>query len=164
MAKKRGSASGPPPRAQKWLEERRRGMHQGRTPTPEHSNSIWDTSFIPDRCTPATSESISEAEVRLGIVIPEPMKDQLLVQNGGCLLECDRFNDASVHWTNATVDGIDQVQSWRRAKDDNWFENVQDVKGLDLLIIIAAHSEAQLCLDYRKSGSNGMPCVTFVDV
>jgi hypothetical protein len=141
-------------------------MHQGRTPTPAHLTSIWNTSFIPDGCTPATLELITDAEVRLGIVIPTLMKDQLLIQNGGCLLELDQypFKDASVHWTNATVDGIGQVQSWRRADKDNWFESVKDVKGLDRLIVIAAHSESQLCLDYRKSGSGGMPAVTFVDV
>ncbi len=166
MGKKRGSASGPPPHAQKWIEEYRQGMHQGRAPTPAHKTSIWDTSFIPDGCKPATSELIAEAEERLGVVIPKRMKEQLLIQNGGCLLECDEFpfNDSSVNWTNATVDGIHEVQSWGRAADDNWFESVADVKGLDRLIIIAAHSESQLCLDYRKSGGRRMPAVTFIDV
>lgn len=104
--------------------------------------------------------------MRLGFVIPTLVKDQLLIQNGGRLLELDQypFKDPSVHWTNATVDGIDRIQSWRRAEDDNWFESVEDVKGRDQLIIIAAHSESQLCLDYRESGRRRMPAVTFIDV
>lgn len=166
MAKKRGPASGPPPHAQKWFQEHSRGMHQGRAPTSAHQTSIWDASFIPQRCKPATSELIAEVEERLGVVIPKRMKEQLQIQNGGCLLQCNEFpfHDSSVHWTNATVDGIHQIQSWSRAEDNNWFESVEDVKGLDRLIIIAAHSESQLCLDYRKSGGRRMPAVTFIDV
>jgi hypothetical protein len=163
MAKKR---TGPPPRAIKWLEEYRQGKHRGLTPTPEHYKSIWNTSYIPDRCTPATPEMMDEAEARLGVVIPLSMKKQLLIQNGGCLPDCAHhlFHGASVHWANATVDGIHPVQSWERAKDDNWFESVKDVKSLHLLIRIAAHSEAQFCLDYRKCGPSGIPAVTFIDV
>lgn len=164
--KQRTSPKGPPPEAKRWLEEYRRGKHQGRTPTPEHHKSIWDTTYIPDRYTPATPEVIAESEAGLGIVIPALMREQLLIQNGGCLLECEQypFKDDSVHWTNATVDGISRVQSWELASDDNWFESVEDVQGLQLLVIIAAHSESQLCLDYRRPGGSGMPAVTFVDV
>ena len=94
------------------------------------------------------------------------MREQLLIQNGGNLLECDEypFKDDSVHWTNATVDGISPVQSWQRACDDHWFQNAEDVKRLHRLIVVAAHSESQLCLDCRKPGAGGLPAVTFVDV
>lgn len=167
MAKnERRSATGPPPKVKKWLDEYRRGKHQGRIPSPEHFKSIWDTTRIPEDCTPATSDSITDAESRLGIVIPASMKQQLLIQNGGSLADCPEypFDDSSINWTNATVDGIEPVESWERAKNDHWFDNVNDVTSLDLLIRIAAHSEAQLCLDYRKAGSNGLPGVTFIDV
>jgi hypothetical protein len=164
--KSRPSAKGPPPHAQKWLAEHRRGLHQGRIATPERYQSIWDTSCIPDRFTPATPEMTAEAEARLGIVIPAVLREQLLIQNGGYLLDCHQypFAEAAKHWTNAAVDGIYPVQSWKRARNDNWFESVNDVEGLDLLIIIAAHAESQLCLDYRQSGSRGLPAVTFIDV
>jgi len=165
MAKKPGKGV-PPPKAKKWLEEHRRGKHRGLTPTPEHYKSIWDTSYIPDRCTPATPKMMDEAQACLKVVIPVSMKKQLLIQNGGCLPDCANqlFDDSSLHWTNATIDGIDPVELWERAKDDSWYESVKDVKSLHLLIRIAAHSEAQFCLDYRKSGPSGIPGVTFVDV
>ncbi|MGO9109978.1 MAG: SMI1/KNR4 family protein [Thermoguttaceae bacterium] len=127
-------------RRKRFLEERRQGLHRGRTPTPEHYRSIWRTSLISERYTPATPEMIAEAEVRLGVVIPALLKEQLLIQNGGYLVAYEPypFDDASVHWSNATVDGIWPLKSWERAKDDNWFESVEDVEGLDRLIRIAA--------------------------
>ncbi len=167
MAKKsRRLPKGPSPQALKWMEERLQGKHPGLTPTPEHYQSIWKTYYIPERYTPATLQMISEAEARLGIKIPASVRQQLLIQNGGCLADCEvrPFQDASVHWTNATIDGIEPVQSWKRACDDHWFDNAKDVENLSLLIRIAAHSEAQFCLDYRKSGRQGMPGVTFIDV
>jgi hypothetical protein len=165
MAKKKKASKGPPPKVEKWLEEYKQGMHQGRKPTPEHARSIWDTDYIPDDCKPATLKMIADAEARLGVVIPASLKQELLIQNGGPIVECDEypFEDSAL-WTNATVDGIEPLKSWMRAKDDNWFESVKDVKDLHLLILIAAHSESQLCLDYRKSGPDGMPAVTYVDV
>ena len=167
MAKnQRGSPKGPPPDARKWLEEYKQGKHRGLTPTPEHHNSIWSTSYIADRYKPVTLEVLAEVEARLGIGIPASLRDQLFIQNGGNLLECDHypFEDASVLWTNATVDGIEQAQSWERASDDDWVAGVDDVDDLHLLVVIAAHSESKLCLDYRKSGGSGIPAVTFVDV
>ena len=149
----------------KWAEERRQGMHRGRTPTPEHAASIWDTSFIPDRYCPATDQLIAEAEARVEISIPASMRAQLLIQNGGQLCDCDPlpFGEKAL-WMNAAVDGILQVQQWDRAAENNWFESVDDVPDLYLLVRIAAHSESQLCLDFRKSGSTGTPAVTYIDV
>ncbi|MCA9073163.1 MAG: SMI1/KNR4 family protein [Planctomycetaceae bacterium] len=108
---------------------------------------------------------IDETETRLGIVIPKSLKEQLLIQNGGYIVHCDNypFESDSLHWTNATVDGIDQLDGWKRAKDDHWFESVEDVNDLHLLIRIASHSESQLCLDYRKTGPDGIPGVTYID-
>jgi hypothetical protein len=171
MAKRLQQQKGPPPQARKWMEEFRQGKHQGIKPTPAHFQSIWDTNYIPDRCIPARRDAIAETEQRLGIVIPASLKEQLLVQNGGYLKVCDKypFEHGRVYWTNATVDGIDQVDSWHRADDrgridSGWFDDVDDVEGLDLLIKIASHSESQLCLDYRKVGGKGMPGVTYIDV
>jgi hypothetical protein len=102
----------------------------------------------------------------LGVLIPASIAEQLLIQNGGYLLESGEypFEDRSAYWTNSTVDGIDQVESWARAADHPWFEHVKDVKDLHLLITIASHSESHLCLDYRKSAANGVPGVAYVDV
>lgn len=69
-----------------------------------------------------------------------------------------------MYWANATVDGVRRLQSWDLAKDNNWFENVEDVDKLDLLVVIAAHSESQFCLDYRESGKKGMPGIVYIDV
>ena len=53
-------------------------------------------------------------------------------------------------WMNAAIDGLDPVGSWELASEHNWFESVDDVPGLDRLVVIAGHSESQLCLDYRE--------------
>lgn len=163
--KKRSSAKGPPPKAQKWLEEFKQGKHQGRKATPEHVHSIWDTDYIPERYQPATTKMIDETEARLGVVIPQSLKEQLLIQNGGYIVKCCDypFENDSLYWTNATVDGIDELKGWKRAKDDDWFESVEDINNLHLLIRIASHSESQLCLDYRKIGPNETPGVTYID-
>jgi hypothetical protein len=158
-------AKGPPASVLKFIKEFRQGKHQGIKPTPEHAASVWDTSYIPDRCTPATAQLIAQAEKRLGVTIPEAMRKNLRIQNGGCLPDCDPFPfEEVVLWTNATVDGILPVQKWELASRDHWFDSVNDVAKLHLLVRIAAHSEAQLCLDYRKSGKARQPAVTFIDV
>jgi len=92
------------------------------------------------------------------------MRRNLRIQNGGCLRGSDRFPFDDVLWTNATVDRILPVQEWELASLDNWFDSVDDVDKLDMLVRIAAHSEAQLCLDYRKTGTSGKPAVTYIDV
>lgn len=164
--KKRRSPKGPPANAAKWIEDFHQGKHSGLTPTPANATSIWDTSYIPDRYIPVTLEVIAATGKRLGIAIPSSLANQLVIQNGGYIVSCDEypFETNSIRWTNAIVDGIDPVDSWKRASDDHWFDSVNDVEGLHLLIRIAAHSESQLCLDYRKSGQNGLPGITYVEV
>lgn len=68
------------------------------------------------------------------------------------------------HWTNAIVDGIHPVEKWETAAENHWFQNASDVPDLRLLVVIAAHSESQLCLDYRVSGPKGIPADVYVDV
>ena len=70
-------------------------------------------------------------------------------------------------WMNAAIDGILPIEEWELASDDHWFDSVKvqdDVDGLDRLVRIAAHSEAQLCLDYRSKAPRQLPGLTFVDV
>ena len=150
---------------QKWVDEYRQGEHQGLIPTPEHENSIWDTDYIPERY-----ESIEQAVIelqarRLGITIPHALMEQLLIQNGGELDECvqNLFNNATTNWTNATVDGIETIDSWEHGEESDWFRSV-NILDKKLLIIIASHSESQLCLDYRKVGPSGVPSVVYIDV
>jgi hypothetical protein len=166
MPKKRPT-KGPPPEALKWLQAERCKKQRGRKPTPEHYKSIWDTSYIPERYRPAKPQAIANAEQRLGVAFPKLLKTQLLIQNGGYLPDFDETpfeDDDGPPWTNATVDGIEPVGEWRRASDDHWFESVTDVEGLPRLIVIAAHSESQLCLDYRKSGPQKMPGITLIEI
>lgn len=161
MAKK-----GPPPDAQKWLEEQRRGEHQGLTPTPAHEKSIWDTDYIPERYAPINKSAIEAEAHRLGVTFPQSVLEQLLIQNGGQLDECVEglFENSNINWTNATVDGIETVESWERAEDCHWFDSAEDVPDKNLLVVIASHSESQLCLDFRVSGPNGVPGVSYIDV
>lgn len=101
---------------------------------------------------PATKEEISLASRRLGMKIPQVLASQLMILNGGHL-------DGEVP---GAIDGILPVDEWELAKDYHWFDSVDDVDGLELLVVIANHSEDQLCLDYRKCGPKGVPGLTFI--
>jgi len=151
---------------QKWVDECGQGKHQGLIPTPAHENSIWDTDFIPERYASIEKALIESQARRLGITIPHALMEQLLIQNGGELDECvqDLFNNATINWTNATVDGIETIDSWEHGDECNWFDSVEGIQDKNLLIIIASHSESQLCLDYRKNGPSGVPSVAYIDV
>ena len=95
------------------------------------------------------------------------LKAQLAIQDGGQVFlsqEGVPFEDRCRHWTNAIVDGMKPVKEWEIASENHWFQNASDVPGLKLLVIAAAHSESQLCLDYRDCGSKGIPAVVYVDV
>lgn len=138
----------------------------GREPTPEYLRSVWATDYIPDWIRPAPKESVVSAQVRLGVVIPKALKDQLAVQNGGQIFLADEppFEDVCRHWTNAIVDGLMPVEEWEIATDNHLFQNASDVPHLESLVVIAAHSESQLCLDYRACGPKRLPAVTYIDV
>ena len=128
--------------------------------------SVWATDYIPDWAQPALKESVASAQKRLGVVIPKAFKDQLSVQNGGQIFLADepRFEDVCRHWTNSIVDGVMPVEEWEIAAENHWFQNAFGVPHLESLVIIAAHSESQLCLDYRACGPKGLPAVVYVDV
>lgn len=139
----------------------------GREPTPEDLRSIWKTDYIPEWAVPASEDAIAEAETQLGVKIPGALKEQLAVRNGGYIFlseETIPFEDTCPLWTNAIVDGILEVEEWESAADNNWFDDVSDVDDLDLLVIFAGHSEAQLCLDFRAGGAKKRPSVAYVDV
>ena len=134
-------------------------------PASAYATSIWDRAVYSAVNAPAAPDLIADAEARLDVRIPESMKRNLLVQNGGYLIHCESYPfDEDTFWTNAAVGGFFPVQSWQPATENHWFQAVEDVDGLERLICIAAHSESQLCLDYRRSGRQGVPGVTYVDV
>lgn len=138
----------------------------GREPTPEYLRSVWATHYIPNWARPAPQEAVASAEKRLGVVIPRAFKAQLAVQNGGqvFLSEEPPFEDVCRHWTNAIVDGVLPVDKWEIAAENLWFQNVSDVPHLKSLVVIAGHSESQLCLDYRACGPKRLPSVVYIDV
>jgi len=152
MAKKKTPPKKPPP---------------GLQPTPEHLQSVWATGYIPDWARPASREAIASAEKRLGVVIPKVLKAQLAVLDGGQVFLSEEkvpLENTCRHWTNAIVDGVMPVGEWEIASENHWFQNASDVPDLKLLVIVAAHSESQLCLDYRRCGPKGVPAVVYVDV
>jgi hypothetical protein len=127
---------------------------------------MWVTDFIPERARPASDKAIAKAESRLGVTIPEVLKAQLRVRNGGHVFLSEKatpFEKKCRLWTNAVVDGILPVQQWETAAASNWFDSVSDVPALDLMVVLAGHSESQLCLDFRSSGAAGTPSVAYVD-
>jgi hypothetical protein len=139
----------------------------GREPTPQYLRSVWATDYIPDWARPAKRQAIASAEKRLGVAIPKVLKDQLAVQNGGQIFLSEMgvpFEDTCRHWTNAIVDGVMPVEEWEIAAENHWFQNASDVPHLKSLVIIAAHSESQLCLDFRACGPKRIPAVVYIDV
>lgn len=129
----------------------------------EEIKNIWDF-YQPDHFKPATDDDLNNAENRLQITIPQILRDQLQIYNGGFLFEFNEFpfEKNGFYWTNATIDGILDVASWELASENNWFESVEDVEGLNKLIVISAHSESQFCIDFRENGAQ--PSVTYIDV
>lgn len=92
------------------------------------------------------------------------------------------FQD-TCHWLNAACDWFLPIEDWELASENNWFESYREgeivtfggakvekyipenpAPDLHLLVIIAAHSESQLCFDYRECGPTGMPKVSYFDV
>ncbi|WP_372724907.1 hypothetical protein [Novipirellula sp.] len=104
---------GPPTHAVKWLEERKRGMHQELKPKPEHKKSIWDTISISKSRKGATGRQLDSAEMRLGVKLPAILRKQLKIQNGGKVVNLssvdERIFPAGV---DSAIDGIDLVQDW----------------------------------------------------
>jgi hypothetical protein len=62
---------------------------------------------------------------------------------------------------NAAIDGLDPVEEWTLASRCPWFDSVDDVEGLDRLVVVAGHSESQLCLDYRGKGPKRAPSLSY---
>lgn len=141
---------------------------KGRKPPPAHLASMWSSDFIPTWRRPATEAAIKAAEKSLGIAIPAALKKQLLIQDGGPVFSGDDdpvpMKNGFRLWMNAAIDGLEPVSSWELASEHNWFESVSDVPGLDRLVVIAGHSESQLCLDYREKGPKRSPALTYFDV
>ena len=156
MAKKK---SGPPPHAAKWLEERKRGLHQGLQPKSEHSKSIWDTTYIPERRKGATDRQLDAAEKRLGVKLPAILRKQLKIQNGGMVVDVSAVDKLLFPaGDDSAIDGINVVQDWTLASHSFDFDH--EITETERLVVIASHSESSLCLDYRKNGPKRIPSVT----
>jgi hypothetical protein len=121
---------------------------------------------------PSTSERVvdnilvQEIEASLGLVLPKAFLSVMRVQNGGYPT---RITYAPPGWTPPHVcadyipDGIPPLEDWETLYDNDWFAE-SDVHDLHLLVPFSQHAELFWCLDYRKSGPQGEPCVTFFDV
>jgi len=111
-------------------------------------------------------EKLAENERRLGVFIPAVMMD--LLTYADLMYFCSDasvpYEDRCARWVSAAIDGFLDFSKWQPASESNWFDSVSDIPDLCHLIIIAAHSEAQLCLDYRESGPGGMPKVIYIEV
>ncbi len=129
----------------------------------DETKNIWDV-YQPERYKPATDDDFNVTENRLHIIIPKILKDQFKIYNGGLLFEFEEFpfEKEGFYWTNATIDGISDLDSWELASENSWFESVEDIEGLDNLVVISAHSESQFCIDFRENSSQ--PSVTYIDV
>ena len=134
------------------------------------------------------SETPSQAEVRriaaerrLGVSIPVTLQaiENVTLDDYG---EHAPFQDTCL-WLNAACDWFLPIDDWELASTNNWFESFREgeivtyggakvekyipenpVDNLHLLVIIARHSESQLCFDYRECGPAGMPKVSYIDV
>lgn len=163
MARKK--PSGPSQEGWERVLRMRERERKGGMP-PEHVASIWSGSSVPDWRKPASESEITAAETRLGVSIPAALKKQYRIQNGGDLLvssQDDAFEEAEGLFPflgNAACDGLLEIEEWCLASEHEWFESVDDVDGLELLVVIAQHSEDQLCLDYRENGRRRVPGLT----
>lgn len=134
------------------------------TPILDHAETMWDPSHSYGE--PASEKEIFDAEVRLGVRLPEILKRQLRAHDGGGVYR-DEENDPFpakrpvMQWLNAAADGLLEVRHWTLASLEDDLED-EDIDELDKLVLIAHHSESHLLLDYRECGPDGMPDILSV--
>ena len=128
-----------------------------------------------------TEERRQAAERRLGVAIPPALQaiENVALDDYG---EEAPFQDICL-WLNAACDRFLPIEEWELASENNWFESFVEGEivtfggakvekyipehpetNLHLLVIIARHSESQLCFDYRECGPAGTPKVSYIDV
>ena len=123
-------------------------------------DSIWTDKFSG---VGATDAQLDAVETKLGIKIPESLRNQLRIRNGGNVADSEEFYIPS--------GGISEIRYWKKGSD--YFSEYEDVEegsgfphlgieNLDDLIVFAHHVEEAFCLDYRHCGRNGMPAVSFM--
>lgn len=109
-------------------------------------------------------ERLAAHERRLGIFIPPIMVDLLSIEDTSWPERvATPFEDRCSLWLNAAPDGFPDFDDWKIASEDNWFESITNIPGLDHLVIFAAMSGDELCLDYRENGLASMPKVVHID-
>jgi hypothetical protein len=128
------------------------------------SETIWSVpAYLPYLQPPLTETMIQDGERRLGVRLPNSYLAILKQQNGGYLrfslpnTPCEMVWGIGPHFPSIT-DQFDWKDS-QQASDYGW-----SPRSANLLVPFDGDGHWHLCLDYRTSGPNSEPSVTYVDL
>ena len=148
---------------------------QVRKPDVVELSSIWNCEGLDFSTTGVSLTELIAVEEDLGVKIPDLIKRQYEIKNGGWLREQlfeveDEFWREKYHieysfcWLNALVEGLFSIRSWHSIEDSSWhlWDEVFNGERKDKLIIIANSVNDYIILDYTLVTGEGDPRVLFV--
>lgn len=128
------------------------------------STTIWKPNSRGYLSAGASLERLDAAEKRLGVRLPSNLRHAYQQQDGGFLaLGCFRRETTesvpdAFYLKNDPLERVDDFRTLSEASEEGW--NI-DSHRLDQLIIVMQGGARFWCLDYRRSGGNGEPSITY---
>ncbi len=129
---------------------------------------LWEVPiYLPYLQPPLTAAALLSAEKHLGVKLPASYVAALKEQNGGYLR---LSSHPSKHAPVDVLAGIGprfpslRSRDWRELKEHMAAQGISTPERIDELVPFCGDGHFHYCLDYRKSGRRGEPCVTYIDV
>lgn len=127
-------------------------------------STIWRVpAYLPYVQAPLSLEVIEAAQKQLGVTLPVSYLELLGIQNGGYVRRAMTNAPHSRIWgIGEHYPTILRSHEWQAAdavEDDYWIPSQPQ-----LLIPFDGDGHWYLCFDYRKSGGQGNPSVTYIDL
>ncbi len=129
---------------------------------------VWQVpAYLPYLQPVLTDDAIAQAQEALGVVLPESYLDLLRAQNGGYVRFSNHPNG------EAPVDRVFGIgpnypsileTDWTEVKEEMDEEGLETPERIDDLFPFCGDGHYFFCLDYRESGRNGEPCVSYINV
>lgn len=125
---------------------------------------LWSVPiYLPNWLPPLTKRAVTSAQKRLGVRLPESYLEALRIQNGGHLRRERHVSGTSLR----SIDGISDnrpFRDWSEEKEFMTEAEIDTIPDIDGLIPISGDGHEYVCFDYRRSGPQGEPSITRVDV
>jgi hypothetical protein len=114
-----------------------------------------------------TPRAVAAAEKKLGVRLPRTYIEAIQIQNGGHLRKSAHPSDhAPVSWIAGIGPRFPSIlgHDWGSVKECMAEQGFTKPARIDELIPFHGDGHYYYCLDYRQSGPDGEPCVTYIDV